>query len=67
MYELLTKNYVEDEDAMFRFDYSVPFIRWAIMPPNYKPEWLICVRGGKKKKMYGCIAGIPVNMMVNGN
>ena len=67
MYELLTQNYVEDDDAMFRFDYSVPFIRWAVMPPSYKPEWLICVRGGKKKKMFGCITGIPVNMSVNGN
>jgi glycylpeptide N-tetradecanoyltransferase len=23
VYELLTENYVEDDDAMFRFDYSV--------------------------------------------
>ena len=66
MYELLTQNYVEDDDAMFRFDYSIPFIRWAVMPPTYKPEWLICVRGGKKKKMFGCITGIPVQMSVNG-
>jgi glycylpeptide N-tetradecanoyltransferase len=31
---LLTNNYVEDDDAMFRFDYSVPFLRWALMPPE---------------------------------
>lgn len=34
LYFLLTQNYVEDDDAMFRFDYSVPFLRWALLPPN---------------------------------
>lgn len=26
VYELLTQNYVEDDDNMFRFDYSVEFL-----------------------------------------
>ena len=26
VYDLLTQNYVEDDDAMFRFDYSVRFL-----------------------------------------
>lgn len=26
VYDLLTQNYVEDDDAMFRFDYSVEFL-----------------------------------------
>ena len=26
VYTLLTQNYVEDEDNMFRFDYSIPFL-----------------------------------------
>ena len=34
LYVLLTQNYVEDDDAMFRFDYSVPFLRWALLPPD---------------------------------
>jgi len=34
--------------------------------PGYKKEWLVCVRAGPKKKMYGCITGIPIHMMVNG-
>ena len=67
MYKLLNENYVEDDDAMFRFDYAIDFIRWALLLPDFKPEWLICVRGGKKKRMYGCITGIPVHMIVNGN
>ena len=30
LYELLSHNYVEDEDAMFRFDYSAEFLRWCV-------------------------------------
>jgi len=63
---LLTMNYVEDDDAMFRFDYAVSFLRWALLMPGFKKEWLICVRAGAKKKMYGCITGIPIHMMING-
>jgi len=66
LYVLLTKNYVEDDDAMFRFDYSVPFVRWALLPPGQHPEWLVAVRGGKKQSLYGFIGAIPVTMMVNG-
>jgi glycylpeptide N-tetradecanoyltransferase len=35
VYKLLTFNYVEDDDHMFRFDYSVNFLQWALCPPNY--------------------------------
>lgn len=28
LYELLSKNYVEDDDAMFRFDYPPEFLKW---------------------------------------
>ena len=37
MYDLLYQNYVEDDDAMFRFDYSIPFLRWALLPPGQRP------------------------------
>lgn len=66
LYTLLTQNYVEDDDAMFRFDYSVPFLRWALLPPNQPAEWLVGVRGGKKNKLFGFISGIPVHMNCNG-
>lgn len=33
VYQLLTHNYVEDDDAMFRFDYSKEFLKWALQPP----------------------------------
>lgn len=28
IYELLSANYVEDDDASFRFQYSAEFLRW---------------------------------------
>lgn len=52
---------------MFRFDYPVELIRWAICPPNFIKEWHIGVRGKDNKKLYGFITGIPVELYVNGN
>ena len=66
VYNLLTQNYVEDDDNMFRFDYSVKFLQWALTPPGYKKDWLFGVRGGKKNKLFGFISGIPVHITVNG-
>lgn len=47
VYELLRDNYVEDDDNMFRFDYSIPFLRWALMPPGFFPELHVAVRAVK--------------------
>ena len=66
LYKLLTENYVEDDDACFRFDYKVPFLRWALNPPDYYKNWMVGVRGGKANKLFGFIAGIPVRVSVNG-
>ena len=66
VYQLLTQNYVEDDDNMFRFDYSIAFLQWALTPPGYHKEWLFGVRGGKKNKLFGFISGIPVDTVVRG-
>jgi len=66
VYELLTQNYVEDDDNMFRFDYQVKFLQWALTPPGYNKDWLFGVRGGKKNKLFGFISGIPVDVTANG-
>lgn len=65
VYDLLYQNYVEDEDAMFRFDYSVQFLQWALAVPDGREGWVFGVRGGAKKKLFGFISGIPVHMSVN--
>jgi len=30
LYVFLNENYVEDKDAMFRFDYQPEFLKWAL-------------------------------------
>jgi len=44
LYQLLTNNYVEDDDNTYRFDYSREFLQWALTPPGYRPEWLVGIR-----------------------
>ena len=67
LYQLLSANYVEDDDNMFRFDYSREFLRWALQPPGWKRVWHLCVRSTKagkngKKKMLAFISGVPATM-----
>lgn len=66
IYTLLNGNYVEDEDCLFRFDYSADFLRWALTPPGYHKEWHIGVRATTSKKLVGFITGIPADMTVEG-
>ena len=67
VYELLNKHYVEDDGASFRFDYSVAFLRWALKVPGSLPDMIFGVRGGKKNKLFGFIAAIPITISVNGS
>lgn len=66
VYILLTENYVEDDDSYFRFDYSIPFLRWALTPENYKQEWHIGVAIKGRKKLVGFISGIPAQVNAYG-
>lgn len=66
VYRLLAENYVEDDDSIFRFDYSVPFLRWALMPPHCKPEWHLGVSVAGKKRLVGFISAIPATVNVYG-
>jgi hypothetical protein len=34
VYELLRDNYVEDDGAMFRFEYAKEFLAWALLAPG---------------------------------
>lgn len=62
MYVLLTENYVEDDDNMFRFDYSKSFLQWALQPPHYHQEWHVGVRATKSGKLMAMITGVPALM-----
>ncbi|CAM8961233.1 unnamed protein product [Rhodiola kirilowii] len=65
VYNLLTNNYVEDDENMFRFNYSKEFLRWALRPPGYFKSWHIGVRVKTSKKLVAFITGIPARMRVH--
>jgi len=67
IYVLLSENYVEDDDSMFRFDYSVPFLRWALKPPGFLRHWHLGVRVKSNMKLVGFITGIPASIQVHGD
>ncbi|KAL0903989.1 hypothetical protein M5K25_026057 [Dendrobium thyrsiflorum] len=62
VYTLLANNYVEDDDNMFRFNYSKEFLRWALRPPGYFKAWHIGVRVKANKKLVAFITGVPARI-----
>uniref|UniRef100_A0AC34FRT4 Glycylpeptide N-tetradecanoyltransferase n=1 Tax=Panagrolaimus sp. ES5 TaxID=591445 RepID=A0AC34FRT4_9BILA len=65
LYTLLSLNYVEDDDNMFRFDYSAEFLLWALMPPGWQKVWHCGVRAGANNKLVGFIGAIPCHLQVH--
>ncbi|KAL0491274.1 glycylpeptide N-tetradecanoyltransferase [Acrasis kona] len=65
VYTLLEQNYVEDDDAMFRFAYPIPFLRWALTPPGWRRDWHIAVRVKANKSLVAFISGVPVEVRVD--
>jgi glycylpeptide N-tetradecanoyltransferase len=65
VYTLLEQNYVEDDDAMFRFAYPIPFLRWALTPPGFRRDWHIAVRVKASQTLVALITGVPVTVRVN--
>ena len=64
IYDLLANNYVEDDDALFRFDYSQEFLLWALTPPGYSMSLLLGVRAEKSNKLVAFISGVPATVAV---
>jgi len=64
VYVLLNENYVEDDDNMFRFDYSPEFINWALQPPGWFKDWHCGVRASKSNKLVGFISAVPAHIRV---
>jgi hypothetical protein len=65
-YDLLSKNYVEDDDAMFRFAYPTAFLKWGLTPPDYISDWHVGVRVTKTRKLVACITGVPAALDLYG-
>lgn len=57
VYELLTENYVEDSEGLFRFDYPIDFMRWTLCSPNHNKNLHIGVRVPGKSKLMGFVSG----------
>jgi len=39
IHKLLEENYIEDQDCMFRFNYSKDFLSWALKPSGSHTTW----------------------------
>merc|ERR1712113_697645 len=39
VYELLSNHYVEDDENLFRFNYAMEFLRWALLAPGDNRCW----------------------------
>lgn len=66
LHELLTKNYVEDDENMFRFAYGANFLRWALEAPGTPHEWRVGVRVRGGGKLVAFISGTPATVSVDG-
>ncbi|VDD90603.1 unnamed protein product [Enterobius vermicularis] len=64
LYTLLSENYVEDNDNMFRFDYSSDFLLWALQPPGWLKKWHCGVRIADTGKLVAFISGVPSSIRV---
>jgi glycylpeptide N-tetradecanoyltransferase len=66
VFELLHANYVEDDDAMFRFSYSPAFLQWALQPPGFRRDWHVGVRVKASGKLVAFISAIPAEIVAAG-
>ncbi|KAG6114544.1 glycylpeptide N-tetradecanoyltransferase [Claviceps humidiphila] len=64
VYELLNGHYVEDDEAMFRFNYIPEVLRWAMMAPGWQRKYHIGVRATQSRKLVAFISAIPVKIRV---
>jgi glycylpeptide N-tetradecanoyltransferase len=66
LYTLLSQNYVEDGDELFRFDYSIDFLSWALQPPEFDPNFIFGVRtDGSTAKLVAFISGVPTTIKIH--
>jgi len=65
VYTLLTHHFVEDDNAMFRFNYSQSSLNWALKSPEWKKCWHVGVRAkGPNRLLVASIFGIPTKLRV---
>ena len=67
LYVLLCENYVEDYDSLFRFEYSMEFLKWALKPPGWKKDWHVAIKSEKDKKLMAFICAVPCKFRIRTN
>lgn len=65
VYKLLNLNYIEDGEAMFRFDYTREFLKWSLLPPGWHPSWHLGVRVKANRKLVAFITAVPATMRLH--
>jgi glycylpeptide N-tetradecanoyltransferase len=65
LHTLLTANYVEDDEQMFRFAYGEAFLWWAIEPPETPPEWHVGVRNTSSNNLVAFISAVPATLRID--
>ena len=63
---LLKDHYVEDTDGIFRFEYSIEFLKWALITPDCIKDWHVGVKS-TNGKLLAFISGVPVKTKINEN
>ncbi|CAF1457149.1 unnamed protein product [Adineta ricciae] len=64
LYTFLNENYVEDNDNMFRFDYSMPLLQWALCSPGWTPKWHVVIRHTESREIAGFYSAAPIKIKV---
>ena len=59
VHTLLDRFYVEDEDGIFRFSLTLPYLEWALLLPDVDLRCLLCVRSRASNEMVGFLAAMP--------
>ncbi|KAL1297872.1 hypothetical protein AAFC00_006394 [Neodothiora populina] len=65
--DLLCNHYVEDDEAMFRFNYLKETLAWALKAPGWRKSWHVGVRASKSRKLVAFISAIPLQLRVRDN
>lgn len=67
VYQLLNGHYVEDDEAMFRFNYGTAILKWSLMAPGWKADWHVGIRDCRikdKRPLVAFISAVPMTIRV---
>ncbi|KAL6517426.1 glycylpeptide N-tetradecanoyltransferase [Orobanche minor] len=58
--KFLGNHYVQNKEEDFRLHYSEDYLRWALCPPGFKPDWHVgVVVADHTRSLVGFVSAIP--------